>query len=350
MEIEQQIWGATAEGEAVVLYTLRNEKGAEVRLCNIGAAIVAVKVPDREGRLADVALGYKDFRSYFGDPAWCGRTLGRVSGCISYGQMRIGDEEFRLETNGMAGHMNGGTKGLANRLWESRVETNRVVMSVFSEDGDLGYPGDLRVEAAFDFDEDNTLEVTYVAQANRTTPVDLACNLLLNLGGEEAGSVLDHELRLAASRVAEIDGRGIPTGRLLDTAGTAADFSTWRRLGDGVEDDFAQIRLLRGYDHFFPADGWRRNILSEVGALRDPKSGRRVEILSSQPGVSLYTGARLGGGSPESKSGGRYSDYAGVAVVCGGYPDAVNRPEFPASLVSPGEFYCQKTVYRFGTY
>ena len=210
MEIEQQIWGATSEGEAVVLYTLRNAAGAEVRLCNVGAAVVSILVPDRDGHLADVALGYKDFRSYFGDPALCGKSIGRVAGCIAYGTMRIDGEEYRLDINGMAGHLNGGVKGFAGRLWESRVETNRVVMSLSSDDGDQGYPGNLQVEAAFDFDEDNALEITYIARTDRTTPVNMACNLLLNLGGEGSGSVLDHELRLDASTVLEADDRLIP--------------------------------------------------------------------------------------------------------------------------------------------
>lgn len=350
MEIEQQIWGATPEGEAVVLYTLRNAAGAEVQLCNIGAAIVSIRVPDRDGHLDDVALGYKDSRSYFGDPALCGKSIGRVAGCIAYGVMQIDGEEYRLDMNGIAGHINGGIRGLANRLWESRVETNRVVMSLSSEGGDQGYPGNLQVEVAFDFDEDNTLEITYIAQTDRTTPVNLACNLLLNLGGEGSGSVLDHQLRLNASNVLESDDRQIPTGKLLDVAGTPVDFRSLRRLGEGIDSDFNRIRMCRGFDHYFPVDGWRQNILAEVGELRDARSGRRVKILSSQPGVGLYTGNRLGGGCPETKSGGRYGDHDGVAVVCQGYPDAVNRPEFPSALLTPGGFYCQKTVYRFDTF
>lgn len=350
MEIEQHIWGATSDGEVVVLYTLRNDRGAEVQLCNIGASIISVKVPDREGHLADVALGYRDFKSYFSDPAHCGKSIGRVAGCIAYGVMTVEGEEYRLEVNSGAGHLDGGVKGLADRLWESRVETNRVVMSIYSEEGDSGYPGGLQVEVAFDFDEENTLEITYVAQSDRTTPVNLTDYLYLNLGGDASGSTLDHQLRLNASRLLETDDRGIPTGALLDVADTAVDFRTSRRLGDGMESDFARIRMLRGYEHFFPLDGWRPNILTEVGELRDERSGRKVEIFSSQPGAMLYTGNRLAGGCPVNKSGGRYRDHDGVVVACMGYPDAVNHPEFPSVLLEPGRLYVQKTVYRFGTF
>lgn len=350
MEIEQHIWGETSEGESIVLYTLRNSRGAEVQICNVGAAVVAIRVPDREGRLENVALGYKDSLSYFGDPALCGKSIGRLAGCVAYGVMTIEGQEYRLEVNSATGHLNGGMKGFANRLWESRVETNRIVMSLFSEDGDQGYPGDLQVEAAFDFDEDNALEITYVAQSGRTTPVNLSSRLYLNLGGEGSGSVLDHELRLNASRILELDDQQIPTGRVLDVADTAADFTSLRRLGEGLDSDFNQIGRFRGYDHFFPLDGWQRNILSPVGELRDERSGRCVAIYSSQPGVALYTGNRLGGGSPVTRSGGRYRDYDGVVVACGAYPDAVNHPEFPDSLLQPGEMYCQKTVYHFGTF
>lgn len=285
MEIEQQIWGATSEGEAVVLYTLRNAAGAEVRLCNVGAAVVSILVPDRDGHLADVALGYKDFRSYFGDPALCGKSIGRVAGCIAYGTMRIDGEEYRLDINGMAGHLNGGVKGFAGRLWESRVETNRVVMSLSSDDGDQGYPGNLQVEAAFDFDEDNALEITYIARTDRTTPVNMACNLLLNLGGEGSGSVLDHELRLDASTVLEADDRLIPTGKLLGVAGTPADFRSLRRLGEGVDSDFDRIRMLRGYGPLLP----RGRLAAEY-----PDRSRRIArcTFGTPGGDSLFAARR----------------------------------------------------------
>ena len=228
------------------------------------------------------------------------------------------------------------------------METNRVVMTLLSEDGDQGYPGELCVEAIFDFDEDCALEITYLARTDRTTVVNLTNHVYFNLAGEDSGSVLDHELQLNASKVLEMNERQIPTGQLLDVEGTPQDFRTFRTFRPGIDAEFNHIRDFKGYDHPFVIDGWKPNILGEVGTLRDPRSGRRVEVLSSQPSVMIYTGNWLAGGCPETKHGGQYADYDGVAIECQNYPDAVNHADFPSPLLHPGETYCQKIVYRFG--
>ena len=340
----------TPEGEAIIRYTLRNDSGAEVQLTNYGAAIVSVKMPDREGRIADVALGYKHPEGYFFDGAASGKSVGRCANRIAFGRMTVEGKDYALEVNNGANHLHGGTKNFANRIWESRVETNRVVMTLLSPDGDQGYPGELEAEAVFDFDDDNSLEITYRAATDRTTVVNLTNHLYVNLDGEQAGSVLDHELQLHASRVLEVDERQLPTGRLLDTAGTATDFREFRPLRNGIDADFNRIRDFGGYDHCFAVDDWQPGILKSAGTLRSTRSGRRMEILTSQPGVVLYTGNGLAGGCPLSKSGRRYDDYDGVAIECQNFPDAVNRPEFPSPLLRPGAVYCQKIVYRFSTF
>lgn len=350
IEIEQDVWGMTAEGEAIVRYRMRNAHGAEVELTNLGAAITAVRVPDREGRTADVAIGYGCAADYLRDPAYAGKSVGRVANRIGEGRMVVEGKEYRLEINCGRNHLHGGSDGFARRIWESRVETNRVVMNLLSPDGDQGYPGEVEAEAVFDFDDDNSLEITYRAVTDRTTPVNLTNHLYVNLDGEQAGCVLDHELRLNASRILEVDERQLPTGRLLDTAGTAADFRTFRPLRSGIDAAFNHIRDFGGYDHCFAIDGWRPGILQPAGELRSLRSGRRMEILTSQPGFMLYTANGLAGGCPLSKSGRRYDDYDGVAIECQNFPDAVNRPEFPSSLLRPGEVYCQKIVYRFSTF
>ncbi len=347
--IEQHVWGMTPEGEAVILYTMRNDRGAEVRFTNLGAAIVGATMPDREGRMADVVLGYKEPEGYLFDGPAMGKSVGRFANRIAFGRMTVEGEEYSLEINNGRNHLHGGTHNFANRVWESRVEQNRVVMALTSADGDQGYPGEVYVEAAFDFDDDNSFELTYVAQTDRTTVINLTNHVYFNLAGEASGPILDHELRLNCSQVPEMNADQIPTGRMLDVAGTPQDFRTFRRLGDGIDSEFNHIRDFAGYDHPFAIEGWKPNILGEVGELRDPKSGRTVQVLSSQPSVMIYTGNWLAG-SPESKSGHRYGKYDGVAIECQNFPDAVNQPQFPSPLLRPGERYCQKIVFRFGTY
>lgn len=348
VQIEQHVWGATPEGEAIILYTLRNDRGAEVRISNFGATIVSATMPDREGRMADVVLGYARPESYFHDGPAAGKSVGRCANRIALGRMTIDGKAYQLEINNGQNHLHGGTKNFANRVWESRVETNRVVMTLLSEDGDQGYPGELTVEAVFDFDDDNALELTYRARTDRTTVVNLTNHVYFNLAGKGSGDILDHELQLHSSQVPEMNEYQIPTGRMLDVEGTPQDFRTFRAFRPGIDAAFNRIRDFRGYDHPFAIDGWKPGILGEAGTLRDPKSGRTVTVLTSQPSVMIYTGNWLAG-SPETKSGGRYEDHAGVAIECQNFPDAVNRPEFPSPLLHPGETYCQKIVFRFGT-
>lgn len=316
MEIEQHLWGMTPEGEAIVLYTMRNAQGAEVKLTNYGATIVAITVPDREGRMADVALGYKHPEGYFHDNAACGKSVG----CF------------------------------AEQVWESRVETNRVVMELLSDNSAPDKPGELHAQAIFDFDDDCSLEITYRARTNSTTPVDLTNRLYFNLSGEASGTVLDHELQLNSSLVPEINERQRPTGRLSDVTDTPQDFRKFQSLRTGIDAAYNHIRDFRGYAHSFVIEDWKPGILGIAGCLRDPQSGRQVEVLTSQPCVMIYTGNRLSDGCPETKSGSRYENHAGVAIECQNFPDAVNHPEFPSPLLHPGQTYCQKTVYRFGIF
>ena len=351
MEILQHIWGSTPEGEGIILYTMRNSRGSEVQLCNIGASIVSVKFADRNGNIEDVALGYKEPTSYIGDGAASGKSVGRVAGRIARGQMTIDGVEYRLEVNNGPNHLHGGSKGYANRYWEGRVETNRVVFSYVAEDMEQGYPGEMVVEAIYDFDDEDNLEITYLAKSNKNTVCNLTNHLYWNLHGEGSDkTILDHELKLNSSEVLEMDIVQIPTGKLLDVKGTALDFTNWRRFGDEIDAEFNNIRNYRGYDHCFKVDGWQKNILGEVGELRCEATGRKVTILSSQPAAVLYTGNWLAGGCPKTKSDKYYQDYAGVAIECQGYSDAVHHPHFPTIELKADELYCNKIVFKLGQF
>lgn len=351
MSIEQNVWGMTPEGEAVILYTLRNDNGCEVQVCNIGATLVSVKCPDRNGEIADVILGYKDFDSYWNDGACSGKSVGRVANRIAGGKMTVDGVDYRLEINNGPNHLHGGPHGFGTKLWESRVETNRVVFSLLSEDGDAGYPGEVHLEAAYDLDDDNNISLTYIAKTDKLTPINITNHTYWNLSGENSGDILAHELHLNCSHVLEMNEVQIPTGNLLEVKGTPMDFcSSFRKFADGIDSEFNHIKDFKGYDHFFVLDNWKPNILSEIGELRDPKSGRKVTVLTSQPGAMVYTGNWLEGGCPITKSGERYADYAGVAIECQTHPDAVNHDNFPSILLKPEDTYCQKIVFRLGTY
>lgn len=346
MEIEQNVWGFTPEGEAVIIYKIINASGAYVELINFGAAVRSIVVPDRNGTMADVALGYRDMQGYMQDTAAMCKTVGRYANRIADGRFTLDGTEYTLARNAGKNHLHGGANGFQSRLWESRVEGNQVVFSLVSPDGDQSYPATLGVEAAFYWSDDNRLEITYYAESDAATIVNLTSHLYFNLGGESSGSVLNHVLQLDADAFLPTDASQIPTGELRSVDGTPMDFRNPKALGRDIESDYNFMREVGGYDHCWAVRGWRRNILGRVGSLCDTKSGRRVEFLSSQPGVQIYTGNFLGG-TPVSASGNRYADHDGVAVECQSYPDSPNKPEFPSVVLRAGERYVAKTVYAF---
>ncbi|MFI3324301.1 MAG: aldose epimerase family protein [Rikenellaceae bacterium] len=348
INIEQRVYGMTEEGEAIIAYTMRAENGSEVEVCNLGATILAVRVPDRCGKIEDIALGYPDFENMSRDCGAVGRSIGRVANRIAGGKMTIEGKEYNLAINNGVNHLHGGLKGFGVRIWESRVETNRVVMSLHSQDGDQSYPGNLDVEAIFDFDEEYSLEVTYRAVSDATTVVNLTNHAYFNLAGTGSTSVLEHELKLNATKVLEMNPYQIPTGEELEMAGTPMDFREFKRLGDAVENDFNNSTLFRGLDHFFVVDGYQKSILAENAVLRDKASGRTMTVLSSAPGLMVYTGNWLSGGSPTTKSGKPFADYEGVALECQIHPNAINTPSFPSVELASGEPFCQKIVFKFG--
>ncbi|MFR9523055.1 MAG: aldose epimerase family protein [Rikenellaceae bacterium] len=346
--IEQKVYGMTEAGEAIIAYTMTSDNGSSVEVCNLGATILAVNVPDRDGAIADVALGYPDYENMSRDCAAMGRSIGRVANRLAEGKMTIEGKDYQLAINNGPNHLHGGLQGFGVKIWESRVETNRVVMTLHSEDGDQGYPGAVDVEAIFDFDDEYALEVTYRAVSDQTTVVNLTNHAYFNLAGPDEPSVLEHELKLCATKVLEMNENQIPTGVELEMAGTPMDFTSFKRLGDAVENDFNNSTMFRGLDHFFVVDGWQKSILAENAILRDKKSGRTLTVLSSAPGLMAYTGNWLAGGSPTTKNGKPFVDYQGVALECQIHPNAANTPSFPSVEIKAGEQFCQKIVFKFG--
>ncbi len=347
MDIEQKVAGFTPEGDAVVIYTMRNSKGYEVELCNMGAAIVGIRVPDREGRIDDVALGYENRMDYVTEGPCMGKVPGRYANRIAKGHFELDGKEYHLAINNGPNALHGGPTGFHKSLWEGRVEENRVVFAIDSPDGHEGYPSDLYVEAVYDWDDDNRLELTLLAQTNGATVINLTNHAYFNLAGAGNGDIKGHTLRLNASNYLPTDQTLVPTGELRSVEGTPMDFRTAKAIGRDMEEQFDALLFGKGYDNCWPIDGYSEGKVQEAALLTDPTSGRTLRVLTDQPAVQVYTGNWLSG-CPMGKGGKRYGDYSGVAIECQGYPDAPNKPHFPSQVLRKGERYERHIVFCFG--
>lgn len=346
MNIEQEIFGFSAENEAVVLYTMTNSSGAKLKLMNIGAAIVSIEVPDREGNLRDVALGYRFHQDYMNDGAAVGKTVGRYANRIAGGRFTLNDVVYKLARNNAPNHLHGGPTGFANRIWVSRVEGDRVVFSYTSIAGEEGYPGELGVEVAYDWTEDNKVEIALFAGGTEDTIVNLTNHSYFNLNGDGNGDILDHELKLYASRWLPTNATQIPTGEFAPVEGTPMDFTTPTKIGAGIDADFEAIKIGSGYDHCWAVDGYEASKVSPVAELYSAESGISLEITSTQPGVQVYTANWLDD-SAQDKQGRDYYPRAGVAIECQNFPDAPNQPSFPSAVLKAGETYTQYIAFKF---
>ncbi len=348
MKCTARKYGQSECGKEVILYTMLAENGSSVELCNLGATILSVKVPDRDGVIEDVALGFPDFENMMLDDACVGRSVGRVANRIADGKMTIEGVEYTLEINNGVNHLHGGSGGFNNRIWDSKIDGDKVIMTLQSADGDQNYPGNLSVEATFSFDEEYALTITYSAKSDKTTAVNMTNHAYFNLSGGHEPNILGHELKLNSTKVLEMNENQIPSGTALDIAGTAMDFRDFKALGEDIHSEFNHIKDFRGYDHFFVTDSHQPSVVAENAVLRDPKSGRTLTVLSSAPGLMIYTGNYLACGSATSKSGKIFNEFEGVALECQIHPNAVNMPDFPSVILSPDEKYNQTIVFKFG--
>lgn len=336
----------TKKGD-ITLLTIVNASGASVTLSTLGAGIVSVNVPDREGRIADVVLGYADPADYMADGPCAGKIPGRYANRIAKGRFTVGGREYQLAINNGPNALHGGPTGFQNRLWTvEKAEGDTVVFSYTSADGEEGYPGQLKATATYRWNDANELSLDLRAITDAETVVNLTNHAYFNLGGHDSGSVLAHELWLGASRYLPTDDTLIPLGELAPVGGTPMDFTAAKPLGRDIKADFPALNYGKGYDNCFVIDG-ADGTLRDVARLTDPVSGRTLTVATTQPGVQVYTGNWLAG-SPANKAGRSYHDYDGVAIECQNFPDAPNRPGFPTAVLRPGEEYHQTIIFRFG--
>jgi aldose 1-epimerase len=350
--ITREPFGTTPDGTPVELFTLRNAAGVEARVATYGGTLVSLRLPDREGRMADVVLGFDDLEGYLGPHPWFGALIGRYANRIWRGRFTLDGRTYTLPRNLGGNHIHGGPHGFDRVVWDAApFRTPRgagVVLNHVSPAGHQGYPGRLAVQVTCTLTAGNRLAFDYHATTDRATPVNLTHHAYFNLAGEGAGDVAGHELTLNASRYLPVDSALLPTGECRAVAGTAFDFTTPWRLGARIDDDDPQLALGGGYDHCFvldPADGDP----AFAARLVEPASGRMVEVFTTEPGIQLYTGNALDGGIA-GKGGRPYRRRAGVALETQHFPDSPNHPAFPATILRPGQQYASRTVYRFGVH
>ena len=323
---------------------LINKSGASVMLTERGAGIVSIVVPDRNGVMGDVVLGYRNEESYLADGPCAGKIPGRFANRIDGGRFTLDGKEYQLVKNHPDYQLHGGPDGFSNRLWKaSQISDTEVVLTLDSPDGDQGYPGNMHVEATYTWGEDNSLTLSIKATTDAPTILNLTNHTYWNLDGEDSGSILNHVLRINASRWLATSEALIPTGELAPVEGTPMDFRTAKPIGRDIKADFPALKYGKGYDNCWVLDGAPG--LKLAAELSSAASGRRLEIWTDQPAAQVYTGNWLDG-SPLSKSGRSYRDYDGVAIECQGFPDAPNHPDFPSCVLRPGETYSRTIIFK----
>lgn len=346
MAITKDIW-AHKDNSEVLRYTMTNESGASVVLSNIGAAILEINIPDRDGKLADVVLGYPDAESYYCDGPCCGKIPGRYANRIANGLIQIDGVSYKLPVNNGPNHLHGGPEGFQTKIWESRIDGNAVEFMYFSEDGEMGYPGNLKVVARYEWTEDNQLFLTMTAVSDKETVINLTNHAYFNLNGEGSGSILGHEMMLNCAEYLPTDKNQIPLGESEAVAGTPMDFVQFKTIGRDINKDFEALKIAKGYDHCWVIDGYTPGQLQDAAQLYAPESGRYVKISTTQPGIQVYTGNWLTG-CPNGKNGHVYHDYEGVALECQHFPDSPNKPEYPSTALKAGETYSEAIIFAFG--
>ncbi len=348
MEITRELWGTSPSGKEIFLYTIRNSKGAFVQLCSVGAGVVAIVVPDRDGNLRDVALGYPKAEDYFGDGPCSGKIPGRFANRIGGGRFTLDGVEYQLPLNAGTASLHGGPEGFQNQVWESRAEGDAVEFLYYSADGEMGYPGALKTVARYEWSEENELRLTITAACNAPTVVNLTNHTYFNLKGEGNGDILDHELTLNCSEYLPTSTAQVPLGESESVAGTPMDFINPKPIGRDIKADFEALKIGKGYDHCWLIDGYEPGQIQSAAVLYSPESGISLEILTTQPAVQVYTGNWLSG-CPKGKSGRAYGDYEGVAIECQHLPDSPNKPEYPSTVLRPGETFEEAIIFAFST-
>jgi aldose 1-epimerase len=348
--ITKEAFGTTAAGEQVDRYTLTNGH-VRVRILTLGGILQTIETPDRRGRLANVTLGFSTLAPYETNSPYFGAIIGRYGNRIALGTFTLDGVTYHLPINNPPNSLHGGDIGFNKHVWAATAVRGRDSVSLrlefTSPDGDQGYPGALSTQVTYTLTASGGIRIDYRATTTKATVVNLTNHAYWNLAGEGTSAIYDHRLMLNASRYTPVDPTLIPTGALDPVAGTPMDLTRPTPIGAHVRDSFPQLLLGRGYDHNFVLDR-RGTGLSVAARVLEPTSGRTLTVLTTEPGIQLYTGNFLDG-TLIGTSGRTYRQGDGFALETQHFPDSPNKPNFPSTVLRPGQLYQTTTVYQFGT-
>ncbi len=342
--IVKSSFGMTKDGTEVFRFTCTNANGVVVKLITYGATLISVETPDRDGKLANITLGFPTLDGYLQRHPYFGSTVGRYGNRIAGGKFSIDGQEYTLATNNGPNHLHGGIKAFDAVVWNAEeVKSDDAVGVKFtyrSADGEEGYPGNLDATVTYTLTNDNQLKIDYTATTDKATVVNLTNHAYWNLAGAGSGDVLKQELMLAADKYLPINETSIPTGELADVQGTVMDFTTTQPIGSRIAE--LQPGHTKGYDHCYVVRG-EPGTLRLAARVKDPASGRVMEVHTTEPGIQLYTGNFLSG---EPSSGG-FKQHDAFCLETQHFPDSPNKPAFPSTLLRPGDTYRSTTVHKF---
>jgi aldose 1-epimerase len=351
--ITKKPWGKTADGTPVDLYTLTNSKGMQATITTYGGIVTTLLVPDRQGKLGDVVLGFDTLDGYLKGHPYFGALIGRYGNRIAKGHFSLEGKEYTLAQNNDGNHLHGGLKGFDKAVWkaeETKVrlrndEVPALVLTYTSKDGEEGYPGNLSVKVTYALTESNSLFIRYEATTDKATPVNLTNHSYFNLAGAGSGDILGHELMLNAGKFTPVDKGLIPIGELRDVEGTPFDFRKATPIGQRIGASDEQIKFGGGYDHNFVLDK-KDAAMSLAARVFEPSSGRVMEVYTTEPGIQFYSGNFLDG-TNVGKGGKVYKHRNGFCLETQHFPDSPNQAKFPSTILEPGKKYSTTTIYRF---
>lgn len=339
--------------DSIKLYTLKNDGGMTVKITNYGATITSIIVPDRNGKFADIALGYNRVEDYINavDKPYFGAIVGRYGNRIAKGEFTLNGEIYSLATNNGENHLHGGVIGFDKVVWDAHYDEaeSKLKLSYLAKDMEEGYPGNMMTTVTYTLANDNTIVVDYHATTDKATPVNLTQHTYFNLKGEGEGTILDHELMLNAKHFTPVDETLIPTGEIQAVQGSPFDFSTPKTIGRDIDQNHQQLEFGLGFDHNWVLDkAGKEGQLTLAARVHEPSSGRVLEIHTSEPGIQFYCGNFLDG-RLTGKSGKAYVHRGGFCLETQHYPDSPNQPHFPSTILQPSSEYTTQTTFHFST-